>query len=373
MNLLAKRVIGVMAALALVTGMLGFVSVDKIYAAGKIHLKKTSVTVQVKKTYQQKLINKKGKTIKATKVKWASKNTKVAKISKTGKVTAVYPGTAAMTAKYKGKTYKFTIKVPAVICHLNKTGTITVIKGKTYQQKLLDKSNKAVTGTAVKWTSSNTAVAKVSASGVVTAVKPGTAKITAKSYGRSYTFSVKVPKIWFTLSTLNLTELDETIITVMVDNSIKTITKEVNNDLIETTWTGEDWGTYDDSTGTTTMKIKAYQKGTSTITVYDKDNPSEKATLKVNIAAGSNSWIGFNAFTVKAGSTIGVTIDTSKGCGVSWYNYNQDLVKLEWGEWVDEKSLTLNITGLKAGKALIEVHDTNDPKVYSKVIVNVTN
>ena len=38
MNLLAKRVIGVMAALALVTGMLGFGSVDKIYAAGKIHL-----------------------------------------------------------------------------------------------------------------------------------------------------------------------------------------------------------------------------------------------------------------------------------------------------------------------------------------------
>lgn len=61
-NLLAKRVIGVMAALALVTGMLGFVSVDKIYAAGKIHLKKTSVTVQVKKTYQQTLINKKSTT-----------------------------------------------------------------------------------------------------------------------------------------------------------------------------------------------------------------------------------------------------------------------------------------------------------------------
>lgn len=80
-------------------------------ATKKTHLKKIKLTINVTKSYQQKLIDKKGKTIKATKVKWASKNKSVAKISKKGKITAVKKGTAKMTAKYKGKTYKFTVKV----------------------------------------------------------------------------------------------------------------------------------------------------------------------------------------------------------------------------------------------------------------------
>lgn len=93
-------------------GMIGYINIDTTYAATKkIHLKKTTVSLNAGKTYQQKLIDKKGKTIKATKVKWKSKKTSVAKIDKKGKIKAVKAGTAKMTAKYKGKTYKFTVKV----------------------------------------------------------------------------------------------------------------------------------------------------------------------------------------------------------------------------------------------------------------------
>ena len=86
---------------------------ESTYAASKkkIHLKKTTVSIVAGKTYQQKLINKKGKTIKATKVKWKSRNSSVAKINRKGKIRAVKAGTAKMTAKYKGKIYKFTVKV----------------------------------------------------------------------------------------------------------------------------------------------------------------------------------------------------------------------------------------------------------------------
>lgn len=88
------------------------VNLDSTYAATKkIHLKKTVISLTAGKTYQQKLLDKKGKVIKATKVKWKSNNKSIAKISTKGKVTAVKPGTAKMTAKYKGKTYKFTVKV----------------------------------------------------------------------------------------------------------------------------------------------------------------------------------------------------------------------------------------------------------------------
>ena len=120
--------------LSLFVGLVGIVNVDTSYAASKkIHIKKKTVTIVVGKTYQQKLINKKGKTIKATKVKWKSSNKKIAKINKKGKITAVKKGTVKMTAKYKGKTYKFTVKVkkPSNKRVKVQPSSLTVIIGET--------------------------------------------------------------------------------------------------------------------------------------------------------------------------------------------------------------------------------------------------
>ncbi len=80
-------------------------------AAKKIHLKKTKLTLYVGKTYTQKLLDKKGKTISATKVKWKSANKKIATVSKNGKVTAKKKGNVKITATYKGKKYTFNVTV----------------------------------------------------------------------------------------------------------------------------------------------------------------------------------------------------------------------------------------------------------------------
>lgn len=85
---------------------------DNAYAASpKNRLKKKTVTLIAGKTYQQKLLNNRGKTISATKVKWKSSKPSVATVTKKGKVKGRYAGTAKITAKYKGKTYKFTVRV----------------------------------------------------------------------------------------------------------------------------------------------------------------------------------------------------------------------------------------------------------------------
>jgi len=112
--------------ISLLIVIVGFANVDTTHAAKKVHLKKNSISLVAGKTFQQKLINKNGKTIKATKVKWKSKKTSVAKINKKGKITAVNAGKTKMTAKYKGKTYKFSVKV-------NKK---KIIKKKTYYIKV---------------------------------------------------------------------------------------------------------------------------------------------------------------------------------------------------------------------------------------------
>ena len=98
--------------------MVGIVNVDTTYAASKkkIHIMTKTVNlvignnVTVGTTFQQSLLNKKGKIIKK-KVKWKSKNPAVATINKKGMISAVNIGTTQMTAKYKGKTYKFSVIV----------------------------------------------------------------------------------------------------------------------------------------------------------------------------------------------------------------------------------------------------------------------
>ena len=112
MKSLRSRVLSFLLIFSLFVSLVGMINVDTTYAASKkIHIKKKTVTLSVGSKYQQKLIAKNGKKIKATKVKWKSKKPSVAKINKKGKIVAVRAGTAKMTAKYKGKTYKFTVKV----------------------------------------------------------------------------------------------------------------------------------------------------------------------------------------------------------------------------------------------------------------------
>ncbi len=129
-------------------------------------------------------------------VKWKTSDSSIAKVSSAGKVTALKKGTATITVyfKYKDKTYKDTIKVtvknPSI--SLSKTSA-TVYKWNT----LALKATTAPTSVTVKWKSSNTSVAKVSSKGVVTAVKAGTATITAsftygsKTYSKTCTITVK--------------------------------------------------------------------------------------------------------------------------------------------------------------------------------------
>lgn len=106
------RLISLLVIFTLLVGIVGAFNIEATYAASKkIHLKKTTVTVIVGKTYTQKLISKSGKIIKGSYVKWNSKKTSIATITKKGTIKALKKGTVKMTAKYKGKTYSFTVKV----------------------------------------------------------------------------------------------------------------------------------------------------------------------------------------------------------------------------------------------------------------------
>lgn len=112
MNSIKTKTISLFLVFFLAFCLVNTINVDGTYAASKkTHLKKTTITLIKGESFKQKLISKKGKVIKSTKVKWKSKKRSVAKINKKGRITARKSGTAKMTAKYKGKTYKFKVIV----------------------------------------------------------------------------------------------------------------------------------------------------------------------------------------------------------------------------------------------------------------------
>lgn len=127
------------------------------------------------------------------KVTIKSSNTKVAKVNKKGVITAGKAGKATITVKASsGVTAKCKVTVlpkPKKI-KLNPK-SLNLKTGDVRQLRVKFKPKKA--SSSLRWSSNNSSVASVSASGVVTAKRAGSAKITVKTVnGKKATCNVKV-------------------------------------------------------------------------------------------------------------------------------------------------------------------------------------
>ena len=132
-------------------------------------------------------------------VAWSSSDASVAKVEN-GKVTAVKAGTATISAKAGDKSATCTVtvnkKVVAVTSvTLNKT-ELTLTEGEAETLTATVKPDDA-TDKTVTWTTSDASIATVDANGKVTAVKAGTATITAKAGDQSATCMVTVKQKGF--------------------------------------------------------------------------------------------------------------------------------------------------------------------------------
>ena len=116
-------------------------------------------------------------------VTWASSNPSVATVSNAGLASAVTAGSTTITATSEGKSGTSSITVTNIpVTSVDVAPpTATVQTGLTVQLTATprDVNGTALSGRAVSWSSSNTSVATVNGSGLVTAVTPGAAAITA--------------------------------------------------------------------------------------------------------------------------------------------------------------------------------------------------
>jgi copper chaperone CopZ len=129
-------------------------------------------------------------------ITWASSDPGVARVTD-GKVEAVGPGSATVTASTGSlkATSQITVRVPEFAkLALTPSKTQTLKKGDRLPLKVaaLDKKGQKVAGVPVAWKSSDARIATVSPEGVVSAVKKGSARITASAAGKSATVGFTV-------------------------------------------------------------------------------------------------------------------------------------------------------------------------------------
>ena len=156
-------------------------------AVGQLTLNKTKATIYTKgvKTVTLKAYYN-GQALGGSAVQWQSSNTKIAKISQTGKVTAKKKGKVTITATYNGVSTKIIVNVKKPTLKLKKSKA-TLNVNKKVKIRATAKPAKKIT-----YRSNNKKVATVSKKGVVTAKGRGTAKITVKANGVKKTFKVTV-------------------------------------------------------------------------------------------------------------------------------------------------------------------------------------
>ncbi len=143
-----------------------------------------------------------GKVLAGRTVTWTSSDQAIATVSETGIVTAAAAGTATITATSEGVNGTATVTVtvtqqPVATVEVTPNNGNFVAVGGTLQFTATVKAadGSVLVGRPVTWTTSNAAVATVSATGLVTGVAPGTATITATSEGVSGTATVTVTPV----------------------------------------------------------------------------------------------------------------------------------------------------------------------------------
>ena len=127
---------------------------------------------------------------------WSSSSESVARVSTSGLVTAAGPGSVTIFAESEGIRGEAPLTVTPVpinaIAVAGPSGPLPAGTTATLTATAMDAAGAVLTGREFTWTSSDDKVARVSPAGVVTALMPGAATITASSGGKFGTLTVNV-------------------------------------------------------------------------------------------------------------------------------------------------------------------------------------
>lgn len=150
-------------------------------------------------------------------VSWSSSNTSVASVDGNGLATALAPGTASIRATSEGVTGSATFTVSSTVVPVASLtispASASVVVGLTAQLSvtLRDANGNTLSGRAITWSSTNTSVATVSGTGLVTGVAAGSASVIATSEGKADTAGVTVTSAALPVSSVTISPASTTV------------------------------------------------------------------------------------------------------------------------------------------------------------------
>ena len=220
---------------------------------------------------------------------WSSANTGIASVSASGLVTAVAAGSVSITASSEGQTASTAITVsapaPVPVATVSVSpASSSILVGATVQLSATtrDANNNVLTGRVITWSSSNTGISTVSASGLVTAVAAGSATITALSETKTGTSAITVSApAPVPVATVSVSPASSSLL-VGATAQLSATTRDANNNVL----TGRviTWGS--NSTGIATVSgsglVTAIAAGSATITATS-EGQSGSASVNVTV------------------------------------------------------------------------------------------
>jgi uncharacterized protein YjdB len=252
------------------------------------------------------------------KVSWSSGKKTVATVSSSGTITAKAAGTATITAKVSGK--KLTCKVTVVPKIKISANTLTLESGNSQTLKI------SGTTKTPAWSSSDKSVATVSGKGTVSAVKEGSATVTASVGGKKLTCKITVvPPVTISSSALTL-EAGETE-TLKINGTTKTPV----------------WSSSDRSVAIVSGKgtVFAVKEGSATITASVAGKK-----LTSNITVITPITLSDTSLTLEAGASK--KLQLSGGASTTlWTSSQKDIAQV---------SIDGTVTAARAGTAIITAY-----------------
>ena len=309
-----------------------------------------------------------GNTLPGRPITWASADKAIASVSTSGLVTGVGAGNTSITATAEGKTGTAQVVVtattppppiPVASVAVNpQTASLNIGGSVTLSATARDANGAALSGRTITWSTSASAIATVSNTGVVNAIAPGSATITATSEGKSGSATITVlPAAPPSVASVTITPSGATVHIGSTATFVATARDASGNALTGRliTWISNTPGV---ATVSSTGVVTGVTAGTTAITAMcEGQNTAVVVTVipvpvaSVTVSAASSS--------IQVGATTTVTAvmkDSSgtalQGRSVTWSSSNQSVATVDAtsGVVTGVAPGTVTITGMSEGK-----------------------
>lgn len=278
------------------------------------------------------------------KVKWTSSNTKVATVSSTGKVTAKKLGSCTITAKVtdgtgKKATCKITVVRETTSIKLNRS-YLTLVTGKNYRLKATIKPTNATYKT-VKWSSSDTAIARVDDSGLVRGLSVGSCNVEAAAKDNSKKSDFCYVEVIEPIPSTSVIVADKNMVMIRGESQMLSYSIVPSNSTDSVKFAS---GNKNIATVSSSGKVYARRAGATSITITTSSGKQTVIQLQV---------IGLNktSLTLEQYDTETLYVDGAT-TGVSWYSANPSIATVVNGKVVGRKKGTTTIYAKVSGITL---------------------